>query len=53
MDGMKRYQGEPSDKDGIQERFLSALKQSVAPKTDPEFEDMRLVLKALTEVHWD
>lgn len=53
MDGMKRYQGEPSDKDGIQERFLSALKPSVNPKTDPEFEDMRLVLKALTEIHWD
>lgn len=53
MEGMKRYQGEPLDKDGIKERFLSALKQSNNPRTDPEFEDMRLVLKALTKVRWN
>jgi hypothetical protein len=53
MDGMKRYQGEPLDKDGIKERFLTALRQSATPKTDPELEDMRLVLKALTEVRWN
>jgi hypothetical protein len=53
MDGMKRYQGEPLDKEGIKERFLTALRQSATPRTDPELEDMRLVLKALTEVQWD
>ncbi|KAA6461901.1 hypothetical protein DYQ86_09645 [Acidobacteria bacterium AB60] len=53
MDGMKRYQGEPLNKDGIKERFLLALKQSSNPRTDPEFEDMRLVLKTLTEVQWN
>lgn len=53
MDGMKRYQGEPIDKDGIKERFLMALRQSANPKTDPELEDMRLILKALTEVRWN
>jgi hypothetical protein len=52
MDGMKRYQGEPLDKDGIKERFLTIIRQSTNPKTDPELEDMRLVLKALTQVRW-
>jgi hypothetical protein len=52
-DGMKRYQGEPLDKDGIKRRFFAALEQSSNPKTDPEFEDMRLLLKALTEVKWN
>jgi HEPN/Toprim N-terminal domain 1 len=52
MDGMKRYQGEPIDKDGIKERFLLSLRRTAHPKTDPELEDMRLVLKALTEVRW-
>ena len=36
--GMKRYQGEPLDKDGIKKRFLFELEQSVDPTTDPEFE---------------
>lgn len=50
IDGMKRYQGEPLDKDGIKKRFFAALEQSGNPRTDPEFDDMRLLLKALTEV---
>jgi hypothetical protein len=49
---MKRYQGEPLDKDGIKKRFFTALEQSANPRTDPEFGDMRLLLKALTEVKW-
>jgi len=53
MEGMKRYQGEPLDKDGITKRFLTALRQSGNPKTDTELDDMRLVLKALTEVRWN
>ena len=53
MDRMKRYQGEPLDKDDIKERFLTALRQSTNPKTDPAFEDMGLVLKALMEVPWN
>jgi hypothetical protein len=52
MEGMKRYQGEPLDKDGIKERFLTIIRQSANPKTDPELEDMRLVLKALIQVRW-
>ena len=52
MDGMKRYQGEPLDKNGIKERFLAALKDSTTPRTDPQFEDMRLVLKILSGVRW-
>ena len=51
--GMKRYQGEPLDKDGIKKRFLSTLQESIAPETDPEFEEMRLVLNALTKVRWN
>jgi len=53
MDGMKRYQGEPLDKDGIKQRFLTTLRQSAAPRIDPEFEDMRLVLKSLMGVRWN
>lgn len=53
MEGMKRYQGEPLDKDGIQERFLAALRHCANPLADSEFEDMRLVLNALTKVRWD
>ena len=53
MDGMKRYQGEPLDKDGIKHRCLAAIRQIANPRIDPEFEDMRLVLGALMAVRWN
>jgi hypothetical protein len=50
--GMKRYQGEPLDKSGIQRRFLDRLESSPDPVHDPEFESMRLVLRTISEIHW-
>jgi len=50
--GMKRYQGEPLDKDGIKKRFLNSLAASTAPSTDPEFESMRLVLSTIGGLQW-
>jgi hypothetical protein len=50
--GMKRYQGEPLDKDGIKKRFLNSLAASADPATDPEFESMRLVLSTIGGLLW-
>jgi hypothetical protein len=49
---MKRYQGEPLDKDGIKKRFLNNLVASADPATDPEFESMRLVLSTIGGLQW-
>jgi hypothetical protein len=49
---MKRYQGEPLDKDGIKKRFLEILEVSACPAQDLELESMRLVLSAITELQW-
>jgi hypothetical protein len=51
--GMKRYQGEPLDKDGIKNRFFKILAASANPATDPEFESMRLVLTAIIQLQWN
>lgn len=50
--GMKRYQGEPLDKDGVKKRFLNNLAASADPATDPEFESMRLVLSTIGGLQW-
>jgi hypothetical protein len=50
--GMKRYQGEPLDKDGIKERYTKMLAVSPHAATDPEFESMRLVLAAISGLRW-
>ena len=49
---LKRYQGEPEEKEAIRERYFSVLDRSKFPQTDPEFAAMRSVLKAITTIDW-
>ncbi len=46
---MKRYQGEPIDKIGIQERFLDILERSSEPTDDEELASIKKVLRHILQ----
>jgi hypothetical protein len=50
--GMKRYQGEPLEKEKIKERFYKILEHASDPKTDPELSSIRLVLHSVMQIQW-
>ena len=50
--GMKRYQGEPLEKEKIKERFYKVLEHSSDLKTDPELGSIRLILHSLMQIQW-
>jgi hypothetical protein len=49
---MKRYQGEPLDKEVIKERYLVALSVSMDPASDVQFESMTSVLRLIMGINW-
>jgi hypothetical protein len=50
--GMKRYQGEPLEKEKIKGRFSEVLERSSDPQTDPELNSIRLVLQSVMRIKW-
>lgn len=50
--GMKRYQGEPLEKERIKDRFHEVLKRSPDPQADPELASIRLVLQSVMQLQW-
>ncbi|HEY6344632.1 MAG TPA: HEPN/Toprim-associated domain-containing protein [Bryobacteraceae bacterium] len=48
-----RYQGELSNKQHAQDVYLAQLERSTDPTTDPEFDDMRSVLRAIMNAFLD
>lgn len=50
--GMKRYQGEPLEKERIKERFHEVLKSSPDPQADPELAGIRLILQSVMQLQW-
>jgi hypothetical protein len=50
--GMKRYQGEPLEKERIKERFYETLACSSDPQTDPELASIRLILQSVMQLQW-
>ena len=49
---LKRYQGEPMDKDKIQERFFEVLDRSSDPVNDVELASIRQILQAIMRIDW-
>jgi hypothetical protein len=49
---MKRYQGEPMEKEKIKERFFRVLDHSSGSPNDPEFTSIRLILQSLMRIQW-
>jgi hypothetical protein len=49
---MKRYQGEPLEKEKIKGRFSEVLERSSDPQTDPELNSIRLVLQSVMRIKW-
>jgi hypothetical protein len=50
--GMKRYQGEPLEKEKIKERFYQILAHSSDLRTDPELNSIRLILDSVMQIQW-
>jgi DNA primase len=50
--GMKRYQGEPLEKEKIKERFYEVLEYSSDPQNDPELSSIRLILESVMQIRW-
>jgi hypothetical protein len=50
--GMKRYQGEPLEKEKIKERFYEILEHSSDIRTDPELSSIRLILLSVMQIQW-
>lgn len=50
--GMKRYQGEPLEKEEIKERFYEILEHSPDLRTDPELSSIRLILHSIMQIQW-
>jgi hypothetical protein len=50
--GMKRYQGEPLEKEKIKERFYEIREHSPDLKTDPELSSIRLILYSIMQIQW-
>jgi hypothetical protein len=49
---LKRYQGEPMDKDKIQERFFEVLDRSSDPVNDVELASIKEVLQFIMAIDW-
>jgi hypothetical protein len=49
---MKRYQGEPLEKERIKERFCQILESCPDPRTDPELSSMRLIFRSIMQIRW-
>ena len=49
---LKRYQGEPMDKEKIQERFFGVLDRSSDPLNDVELASIRDVLRSIMRIDW-
>ena len=49
---LKRYQGEPMDKDEIHQRFFRVLNQSSDPVNDLELAWIRQVLQTIMRIDW-
>jgi hypothetical protein len=49
---LKRYQGEPMDKDKIQERFFEVLDRSSDPHNDVELASIKQVLQFIMRIDW-
>jgi hypothetical protein len=49
---MKRYQGEPLEREKIKERFSEILEGSSDPQTDPELSSIRLIFQSLMQIQW-
>ena len=49
---MKRYQGEPLDKEKIKERFFQILDRSIDPMNDVELASVNLILQAIMRIEW-
>ena len=49
---MKRYQGEPLEKEKIKERFSEVLQHSSDPEADPELNSIRLILQSVMQIQW-
>ena len=50
---MKRYQGEPMDKEQIQKRFFQVLAQSSDPINDDELASIKQALQAIMAIKWE
>jgi len=49
---LRRYQGEPMDKDKIQERFFEVLDRSSDPVNDVELASIKKVLQSIMQIDW-
>jgi hypothetical protein len=49
---LKRYQGEPLEKEKIKERFYEVLANSSDPATDPELASIQLIFNTIMELKW-
>jgi hypothetical protein len=49
---LKRYQGEPLDKDKIQKRFFEVLDRSSDPVNDVELDSIKQVLQSIMRIDW-
>ncbi len=49
---MKRYQGEPLEKEKIKERFFQILERSIDPMNDVELASVNLILQAIMRIEW-